>query len=199
LTYPTPVWDVYIFYSYSCSAYIHPPPSTIHFYSFMKVCQSYSQSAVFYCVVTTIMYNLPESPLQISLGVVLVVYILLGTPVSMPMARAINTIAGKGVLAVVMLLLALKAHPALGIISLIAGICIYKAAREKANGSLQTYYPTEKYQWSPFTSTNQFPVTLEEEEVRRMTSFPAGGVDSSASWTPAPVDNHGASLVDSSN
>lgn len=139
---------------------------------------------------------LPESPLQILLSVVLAIYIFLGAPVNLTMARLLDNLIGLTIILNIVLTLVIKTPVLLGALGVIAGWYMYRSLKNKSGGnSMDQYYPTREHKWSPFTVTNQFPNTLEEEEVRRMTSFPFGGFDASANWTPMSGETHGAMIV----
>jgi hypothetical protein len=58
---------------------------------------------------------------------------------------------------------------------------------------LEEYYPTEQKKWSPFTSTNQFPYTLEQEVVKNMASQKFNTTYVKAPYRPTLDDTHDAS------
>jgi hypothetical protein len=108
----------------------------------------------------------------------------------------LDNVVGLTILLNVVLITVINTPALLGVLMLATGWYMYRAIKDKSGGnSMNQYYPTREHKWSPFTVTNQFPNTLEEEEVRRMTSFPFGGFDASAKWTPMPGETHNAAVV----
>ena len=58
---------------------------------------------------------------------------------------------------------------------------------------LEEYYPTESKKWTPFTSTNQFPYTLEQEVVKKMTTQKFNTEYVKAPFRPTLDDTYDAS------
>ena len=62
-------------------------------------------------------------------------------------------------------------NPVLGVLALLVSYQLVKGSSIRTGmAGLEAYYPTEAKKWSPFTSTNQFPYTLEQEIVKKMTT-----------------------------
>jgi hypothetical protein len=134
---------------------------------------------------------------ELVLGVLFTIYLVLGMRTPDLLANFVDTIPGKLVLTVMVGLLFWKNHPILAILGLVVALnLIYRSSDVSGLDALQRYAPSEAKKASQFTAFNQFPYTLEQEMVKKMT--PAVGSGSSltrASFKPAMDNLHGASSL----
>ena len=85
-------------------------------------------------------------------------------------------------------------NPILGILALLVAYQLIKGASIRTGmAGLEAYYPTEAKKWSPFTSTNQFPYTLEQEMVKKMTTQKFNTEFVKPPFKPSLDDTHDAS------
>jgi hypothetical protein len=111
--------------------------------------------------------NLP----QLVLSVLFIIYLVMGYQMPHSVANAVDSTVGKIVIVVVALMLFAYSNPILGILALLVAYQIIKSASIRTGmAGLEKYYPTEQKKWSPFTPTHQFPYTLEQEVVKKMTT-----------------------------
>ena len=140
----------------------------------------------------------PPTNAELGLGAIFVLYLCLGGPTPPELAQYIDTIAGKLLVAALFLSLAISVHPMLGVLGLIvAGVIIARSVNP-----LDKYLPSEARKMEQMGGLNwyqQFPYTLEEEQVSVWTPQHNGGV---ASWfsdmdaaKPVPDNIHGAAAV----
>jgi hypothetical protein len=131
---------------------------------------------------------------ELVLGILFIIYLVLGMPTPDLLANLVETIPGKLMLAGFVGLLFWKNHPILAILGLIVAIVlVYRSSAVSGLDALQRYAPSEVKKSSQFTALNQFPYTLEQEMVTKMA--PAIGAGSSltrAAFKPSLDDLHGA-------
>ena len=106
---------------------------------------------------------------ELLLSSLFVLYLVMGYQVPDGVASMIDSTIGKIVVILVALMLFAYSNPILGILALLVAYQLIKGASVKTGmAALEEYYPTEAKKWSPFTPTNQFPYTLEQEIVKKM-------------------------------
>ena len=106
---------------------------------------------------------------ELLLSSLFVLYLVMGYQVPDGVASMIDSTIGKIVVIVIALMLFAYSNPILGILALLVAYQLIKGASVKTGmAALEEYYPTEAKKWSPFTPTNQFPYTLEQEMVKKM-------------------------------
>lgn len=134
--------------------------------------------------------NTPE----LLLTVLFIVYLVLGYSVPDGIASIIDTPIGKIVVVIVALMLFAYSNPVLGVLALLVAYQLIKGASIKTGmAGLDEYYPTESKKWSPFSATHQFPYTLEEEVVKKMTTQKFNTEYVKAPFRPVLDDTHDAS------
>lgn len=134
--------------------------------------------------------NTPE----LLLTVLFIVYLVLGYSVPDGIASIIDTPIGKIVVVVVALMLFAYSNPVLGVLALLVAYQLIKGASIKTGmAGLDEYYPTESKKWSPFSASHQFPYTLEEEVVKKMTTQKFNTEYVKAPFRPVLDDTHDAS------
>ena len=131
---------------------------------------------------------------ELVLAALLALYLVIGYQVPEGIATMIDTTFGKIVVVVVALMLFAYSNPVLGILALLVAYQLIKCASIKTGmAGLEQYYPTEAKKWSPFTPENQFPYTLEQEVVKKMTTQKFNTEYVKAQYRPTLDDTHDAS------
>jgi len=131
---------------------------------------------------------------ELVLAALLALYLVIGYQVPEGIATMIDTTFGKIVVVVVALMLFAYSNPVLGILALLVAYQLIKCASIKTGmAGLEQYYPTEAKKWSPFTPENQFPYTLEQEVVKKMTTQKFNTEYVKAPYRPTLDDTHDAS------
>jgi hypothetical protein len=132
---------------------------------------------------------------EVVLGVLFIIYLVLGLRTPDSLANFVDTIFGKLTMLVFVGLLFWKNHPILAILGLVVALnLIYRSSAVSGLDALQRYAPSEVKKSSQFTAFNQFPYTLEQEMVQKMApAVNAGTSTTRASFKPAMDDLHNAS------
>jgi len=137
---------------------------------------------------------------QLVLVILFVVYLLMGVETSEGLANIIDTLSGKIIVILVALFLFAYSNPILGVLGILVAYRLLQNASNSStliiNNSLASYYPTEQKVWSPFTPTNQFPYTLEQEIVKEMAPQKFNLTYEAPSFKPALDDTHNAAPID---
>ena len=108
---------------------------------------------------------------ELLLSVLFIVYLVMGFSIPSNIASMIDSTIGKIVVSLIALMLFAYTNPILGVLGLLVAYHLIKGSAIKTGmAGLEAYYPTEAKKWSPFTSTTQFPYTLEQEMVKKMTT-----------------------------
>jgi hypothetical protein len=117
---------------------------------------------------------------QLILTIILIIYLIMGAKVPTTLSSTINNPIAKVIIALGAIILFTYSNPILGVIILLVTFEIIRNSSSykyldsdgysvEFNPSLESYYPTEEKKWSPFTAQHQFPYTLEQEMVKKMT------------------------------
>ena len=132
---------------------------------------------------------------EMALGVLFIIYLVLGLRTPDMLANFVDTIPGKLSLATIVGLLFWKNHPILAILGLVVALnLVYRSAAVSGLDALQRYAPSEVKKASQFTAFNQFPYTLEQEMVQKMApAVNAGTSTTRSTFKPALDDTHNAS------
>ena len=132
---------------------------------------------------------------EIVLGVLFVIYFILGYPIPEPVADIISTTGGKVVVFAVALMLFLVVNPIVAVIGLLVAFDIIMNA-QKASGkyAMDNYSPSEKQKAADLNKYNQFSYTLEQEMVAIRT-LKQPGPAGPASFKPVLENDHDASPV----
>ena len=131
---------------------------------------------------------------ELVLALLFSAYLIMGYKLPENVAQMIDSTLGKIVLVLVALMLFGYSNPILGILGLLVAYQLIKNASVKTGmAALEQYYPTEQKKWSPFTATNQFPYTLEQEVVKNMTTQKFNTEYVKAPYRPVLDDTHDAS------
>jgi len=135
---------------------------------------------------------------EIVLLVLFVIYLIMGYNTPLPLANLIDTTYGKVV--VILVALALFSHTSivLGIlVFIVAYQLIMKSSMSTGSFALENYVPTEEKKTTYLTAQNQFPYTLEQEIVKKMTAPCNADLDApkNYSWKPMLEDNYDAAPI----
>ena len=133
---------------------------------------------------------------ELVVGAILIIYILAGVPTPGFLADLIDTTIGTIVVIVLACSLFINVHPVLGVIGLIAAYELLKrSGSATGKDALMKYLPTEHKKGKVLTAMNQFPVTLEEEVVRKMAPLSRNLNLSPPSYKPVLNDDVGGSKI----
>jgi hypothetical protein len=133
---------------------------------------------------------------QLVLSVLFVIYLVMGYKMPEGVATAVDSTLGKIVVVVVALMLFAYSNPVLGVLALLVAYQLIKGASIKTGmAGLEQYYPTEQKKWSPFTPAHQFPYTLEQEVVKKMTTQKFNTEYVKAPFRPTLDDTHDAATL----
>ena len=138
---------------------------------------------------------------QLVLCLLFIIYLVMGFQIPQGFATIIDSTIGKIVIVIIVLMLFAFSNPVLGVLGLLVAYQLIKSASIKKSKlpGLEDYYPTQAKVWSPFTPTNQFPHTLEEEVVKNMTVQRFNTEYVKAPFSPILNDTYDAAPVNSTN
>lgn len=108
---------------------------------------------------------------EIILALLFVLYILLNLQPSLLVATMIDNVLGKILIFLIVIYLFINKCYLLGILSIWVFYDLIKKSGVITGSDLARYIPSEKKKFSNLTSYNQFPYTLEQEVVSKMTNF----------------------------
>jgi hypothetical protein len=134
---------------------------------------------------------------QLVLGILFIIYLILGYKTPEPFASMIDSIAGKIVIFIVVIYMFMYTHPVLAVLSLfVAFDLIRRSSLTTGIDALQKYAPSEEKKMSQFSAFNQFPYTLEQEVVKQMAPIlRSGSTLSKPSYKPLLENLYDASPV----
>ena len=155
-----------------------------------------------------------ESPSQLVLGIVFVLYIIFNIQTPLILAEPIDTIFGKVAVVFISAVIFMKTNPVVGVLGFVVAYQLIKTA-SVATGTygIRHYLPSESSKLKEMQSFNYTePVsakttvspaeaavilsgTLEEECVEKMVPFVASGNPSTADYKPILDGQHGASSL----
>ncbi len=140
---------------------------------------------------------LKMSSQEVFLGVLFVIYFVLGYPVPEPLADMLDSVSGKIMVVVIAIILFLAVNPIVGVLGVLVALDLLRKAGE-ATGStaMAKYSPSEQQKAQDLNKFNQFPYTLEQEMVSIRT-LKQDASPSPALYKPVLEDDHNASPVTS--
>lgn len=111
-----------------------------------------------------------ENAGQLMLAIVFIIYLIMGYQTPEPLASAVDTLWGKVIVAVIALSLFAISNPIVGVLGLLVAFdLIRRSGLATGNTALGRYVPSEVQKFGQLTAFNQFPYTLEQEVVAKMT------------------------------
>jgi len=130
-----------------------------------------------------------------------IIYLIMGYKTPESVANAVDTLAGKIVLLVIVIALFLYTNPLLAVLSLfVAFDLIRRSSKTTGLDALQKYQPSEVKRQTQFSAYNQFPYTLEQEVVKKMAPIVHNGSSlTKPSYKPYIENLHDASPLNGSN
>jgi hypothetical protein len=130
---------------------------------------------------------------ELILSVLFLVYLVLGLEIPDFLSAMIDSTLGKIFIALSALLLFTYTNPILGVLGLLVAYQLITGASIKTGlAALDAFGPTEERKWSPFTPAHQFPHTLEQEIVKKMTTQKFNTEYVKAPFRPVLEDTHDA-------
>jgi|LakMenEpi03Aug12_release.lakeMendotaPanAssembly.Ray.scaffolds.fasta_scaffold945601_1 hypothetical protein len=126
-----------------------------------------------------------EKQEHIILAVLLIIYIVLDINLPRMFVGVVDTIYGKIVLYILAFIIFLNVNPIVGLLAFIAVYMMLKRA-SKQNGTfaIRNYLPSEESKVLDFSKFNDFPYTLEEEEVSRMAPIVMNHTSTGSNYKP---------------
>ncbi len=121
----------------------------------------------------------------------LVVYILSGMSTPQPLGAMIDSTIGNLVVLAMAIFSLYHGHPVIGLVGLYAA---YELIMRSSGGSntIKKYLPSQAKSDDAMDAMNDFPLTLEEEEVARMSPLVGPGASTSLDYKPNDADVHNA-------
>ena len=131
---------------------------------------------------------------QLILCILFIIFLLSSkVPIPYSVAKIINTKIGVIIIIMLLILLICYVNP---IVSILAILVVYELMKRSTmsvgKNNLEDYYPIQEKKWSPYNAHNQFPYTLEQEIVNKMTKNEYTSIPSKPSYKPVLENNYGA-------
>ena len=138
-----------------------------------------------------------ENMSQLSLAILFIIYLIMGYKTPESLANIIDTLVGKIVIFIMVIVIFMNANPILAVLSLfVAFDLIRRSSSVTGIDALKRYLPTEEKKSSQFTAFNQYPYTLEQEVVKKMAPIVQSGSSlTKASYMPTLENLHDASTI----
>jgi len=129
--------------------------------------------------------------------VLLIIYILLEIHLPTAVADVVDTIYGKIVLYLLAIHIFFNVNKVAGILSFIAAYTMIKrASKQTGTFAIKNYLPSEERKVLDFSKYNDFPYTLEEEEVARMAPLIRSDTPTGSDYKPVLESLHDAAPTD---
>jgi hypothetical protein len=107
---------------------------------------------------------------ELILTIIFIIYLIMGYKMPESIANFIDTLAGKIVIFIIVIYMFLYKNPLLAVLSLFVAFDILRRSSQATGiDALQKFAPSEEKKTSQFNAFNQFPYTLEQEIVKKMT------------------------------
>lgn len=133
---------------------------------------------------------------QLALSILFMIYLLLNLKMPKNIANVVDTLGGKIIISIISLYIVAFSNPILGGLAIaVAYTLITKSGDVTGTNALANWYPAEEKVWSPYTPKQQFPYTLEQEVVKKMTTTKFNSSFVKAPYKPVLDDNHDASML----
>jgi hypothetical protein len=138
-----------------------------------------------------------EQMSQLLLIILFIIYLIMGYKTPEPIANIVDTLIGKIIIFIIVIMLFMHANPILAVIALFVAFDLIRRSSESTGiDALKKYLPTEAKKSSQFTAFNQYPYTLEQEVVKKMAPIIQSGSSlSKASYMPILENLHDASVI----
>lgn len=130
------------------------------------------------------------------LSILFLIYLIMGYPTPQPLADLIDTTVGKIVVLGIAILIFSRCSLFLGVLAiLVAFYLISQSTVVSGAYALQHYVPNQKHKDRYLNAQHQFPITLEQEVVKKMTPQYPKYDDASYSFTAIASDTSDAAPV----
>lgn len=135
---------------------------------------------------------------QLILCILFIIYLIMGYKTPEPIAVMVDTMIGKIIILVIIVLLFIHANPILAVLSiLVAFILVRNSSMVTGNDAIRKFLPSENkkgcemsaYNYTPY---NQFPYTLEQEVVKKMAPIGNGASVTNPTYKPLLENLHDA-------
>lgn len=138
-----------------------------------------------------------ENSSQIVLGLLFIIYLILGSKIPGPIADMVDTTLGKVLIVIAALSLFAYTNPILAVLGLfVAHDLIRRSSNQTGSTALSMYVPTEEKKERQMQAMNHFPYTLEQEMVNKMTvSHESIIPEAPANYKPVLDNLHDASSL----
>jgi len=117
-----------------------------------------------------------ENISELVLSMILIVYLILGFKLPQQISDIIGSLLGKITLFAIVIYLFMKSNTILAILFLLVAFHLISQTSITEFGDLQRFVPSEQKKNSQFTAYIQFPYTLEQEVVSKMSPIMKSGV-----------------------
>lgn len=138
---------------------------------------------------------------QLILSILFVIYLIMGYNTPMSLAELIDTPVGKIAVIIVALCILSTSNPILGILALFVAYELIRRSSIALRGELKNFIPSESKKSDQFSAFNQneFPYTLEQEMVGKMTiqnnNINLSFNENTSSFKPILDNTHNASML----
>ena len=138
-----------------------------------------------------------ENMSQLSLAILFIIYLIMGYKTPDVIANVVDTLVGKIVIFIMVIVIFMNANPILAVLSLFVAFDLMRRSSSVTGiDALKNYLPTEAKKSSQFTAFNQYPYTLEQEVVKKMAPIVQSGSSlTKASYMPMLENLHDASTI----
>jgi uncharacterized membrane protein len=138
-----------------------------------------------------------EKKEHLVLVVLLIMYILLDIHLPSIIVGVVDNIFGKIVLYILAYIIFINVNPVVGVLAFIAVYTmINRASKQSGTFAIRNYLPSEESKVLDFSKFNDFPVTLEEEEVSRMAPLVRNETSTGSDYKPILDALHDAAPTD---
>lgn len=134
---------------------------------------------------------------ELILTILFIIYFVMGYNTPEPIAKVVDTMVGKIVIFIAVIALFMYTNPILAVLGLLVAFDLMRrAALATGNDAVRNYLPNEERKTSQLNAYNQFPYTLEQEMVKKMTpAVHNSSAMTKASFSPVLENLYDASPV----
>jgi hypothetical protein len=138
---------------------------------------------------------------QLILCILFIIFLLSSkVPIPYSFAKVVDTKIGIIIIIIILILLICYVNP---IVSILAILVVYELMKRSSmtvgKNNLEDYYPIQEKKWSPYSAHHQFPYTLEQEIVNKMSKNEYNSIPSKPTYKPILENNYNASSLDLNN
>jgi len=127
---------------------------------------------------------------------VLVLYITLNVQTPDMLAKLVDNVLGNVVIILAALYLLTNTNPIVGVVALYAAYeLIRRSDKSNLSSNFKKFLPTQEKKNGHFSAFNQFPVTLEEQMVKKMAPLIETSGPSNLNYKPNQEEVHNAMNV----